>query len=110
MIEIGLSIFAASLTALRPLLKKVPCFTDISSGGRSNSRGFSSINTFGQKSKNRDKGGPAIRLDDRNVSGVGSTENIMPTESGNIQKQTHIVSTYEAGDMDARDVYREERW
>ncbi|KAH6886336.1 hypothetical protein B0T10DRAFT_608019 [Thelonectria olida] len=118
MIEIGLSIFAASLTALRPLLKKVPCFTDISSGGHSNSRGFSSINTFGQRPKNRDNGGPAIRLDDRNVSlddrhvsDADSTDNIMPAKPGNIQKQTQIVSTYEAGNgRTAGNMYHEGRW
>ncbi|KAI5460388.1 hypothetical protein BGZ63DRAFT_246741 [Mariannaea sp. PMI_226] len=118
MIEIGLSIFAASLTALRPLLKKVPCFTDLSSGGHSGSRGFSSMNTFGQRSKSRDKGGPAIRLDDRNVSlddrhavsDADSTENIMPPKTGTIQKQTHIEARYESGDPQEPNAYGRRQW
>ncbi|KAH6975657.1 hypothetical protein EDB80DRAFT_900207 [Ilyonectria destructans] len=89
-IEIDLSIVAASLTALRPLLKRVPCFSDISSGGYSGSRGFT-INTFGQGSSRANR--PSYRLDDRTASDVGSRENIVPAKPGNIRKQIYIEST-----------------
>ncbi|KAH7013867.1 hypothetical protein EDB80DRAFT_749452 [Ilyonectria destructans] len=68
MIEIGLSIFAASLTALRPLLRKVPCFSDISSGGYLGTWAY----TFCQGSSRVKR--PSYRLYDRNVSDADSGE------------------------------------
>ncbi|KAL6915619.1 hypothetical protein FSST1_007114 [Fusarium sambucinum] len=70
-IEIALSILAASLTALRPLLMKIPGFGD----GPSQPALGSPI-TFGQGS---DSKGPSYRLDDRDISVADSQENIVPT-------------------------------
>lgn len=87
-----MSIFAASLTALRPLLKKVPCFSDISTGGRSGSKPFGSRSAFGNSG--RDKGS-AYRLDDMNVPDDDSQKDIVPKASrNNIQKQTRIEFSY----------------
>ncbi|KAH7126520.1 hypothetical protein B0J13DRAFT_646635 [Dactylonectria estremocensis] len=90
LIEIGLTIFAVSLAALRPLLKRVPCFSDISSGGRSGSHGFA-ISTFGQSSSRAT--GPSYRLDDRAASEGGSQEKIVRVKPGTINKQIYIEST-----------------
>ncbi|RFN50697.1 putative integral membrane protein [Fusarium flagelliforme] len=70
-LEIGLSILAASLTALRPLLTKLPGFGDSSSKPAD----FGSLVTFGNRNDNK---GPAYRLEDRDVSVVDSQENIVP--------------------------------
>ncbi|KAH7161052.1 hypothetical protein EDB81DRAFT_755637 [Dactylonectria macrodidyma] len=106
-IEIGLSIFAAPLTALRPLLKRVPCFSDISSGGRSGPHGFA-INTFGQSSSRAT--GPSYRLDDRTASEGGSQENIVPVKAGQINKQMYIESNSSSRATGATDGSVRERW
>ncbi|KAK4236353.1 hypothetical protein C8A03DRAFT_17001 [Achaetomium macrosporum] len=64
-LEIALSIFAASLAALRPLLRKLGVFSETSSPGKSGPNaadGSYHLRTFGQMSS-RDNAG-AIRLDD----------------------------------------------
>lgn len=63
--EIGLSILAASLTALRPGFRN----------STSLSAGLGSLVTFGHGTSNK---GPAYRLEDRDVSVVDSQENIVP--------------------------------
>ncbi|KAJ4011146.1 hypothetical protein NW766_007784 [Fusarium irregulare] len=70
-LEIGLSILAASLTALRPLLTRLPGFGDSSSKAAD----FGSLVTFGNRNDNK---GPAYRLEDRDVSVTDSQENIVP--------------------------------
>ncbi|KAL5605837.1 hypothetical protein FOVSG1_005984 [Fusarium oxysporum f. sp. vasinfectum] len=84
-LEIGLSILAASLTALRPLLKTLPCFRDVSSDSPHRSRAFDSMNTLGNGSYTR---GTAYRLDDRNVSDADSQENIIPSGLIDSRKKT----------------------
>jgi hypothetical protein len=69
-LEIGLSILAASLTALRPLLKKIPGFGD----SPSQPADFGSLITFGHGCDNN---GPAYRLQDRDLSVADSQENIV---------------------------------
>lgn len=62
-LEIALSIFAASLSALRPLMRRVGIFSDLSnsgrSGGNSKSGGSFHMRTFGQSS-GRSGGGLGI--------------------------------------------------
>ena len=74
-IEIGLSILAASLTALRPLLKKVPCFSDLSSGGT----GSKSLPHGSNRSR-----GPAYRLEDMHAHEADSQEEIVPPREAKI--------------------------
>ncbi|RGP70053.1 integral membrane [Fusarium sporotrichioides] len=71
-LEIGLSILAASLTALRPLLMKIPGFAD----GPSQPAGLGSLITFG---RGGDSKSPSYRLEDREVLVADSQENIVPT-------------------------------
>ncbi|VUC32593.1 unnamed protein product [Clonostachys rosea] len=94
-LEIGLSILAAALTALRPLLKKVPCFSDISSGGYSGSKALVS-----SRSGNRDHiKGPPIRLDDMHTSAGDSDENFAaPRRVMGIKKDQRIEVGYEPRD------------
>lgn len=53
-IEVGISIFAAALTALRPFLTQALCFRGISSGGSGEANGkthalaLAPLRTFGQ--------------------------------------------------------------
>lgn len=93
-LEIGLSIFAAALTALRPLLRHLPCFTNISSGGKSNSLRLHSIKTFGQRSTT-DKG-RAYRLEDPDGPTADSQENIVSGRVAEIHKRTDIELNYES--------------
>ncbi|EXK80666.1 hypothetical protein FOQG_14803 [Fusarium oxysporum f. sp. raphani 54005] len=84
-LEIGLSILAASLTALRPLLKTLKCFRAVSSDNPHRSRALDSMNTLGNGSYTR---GTAYRLDDRNVSDADSQENIIPSGLIDSRKET----------------------
>ncbi|EWY84473.1 hypothetical protein FOYG_11922 [Fusarium oxysporum NRRL 32931] len=84
-LEIGLSILAASLTALRPLLKTLTCFRAVSSDNPHRSRAFDSMNTLGNGSYTW---GTAYRLDDRNVSDAESQENIIPSGLIDSRKET----------------------
>ncbi|KAH7215269.1 hypothetical protein DER44DRAFT_715607 [Fusarium oxysporum] len=84
-LEIGLSILAASLTALRPLLKTLPCFKDVSCDNPHRSRAFDSMNALGNGSYSRET---AYRLDDRNVSDADSQENIIPSGLIDSRKET----------------------
>ncbi|EMT62746.1 hypothetical protein FOC4_g10006383 [Fusarium odoratissimum] len=84
-LEISLSILAASLTALRPLLKTLTCFRTVSFDNPHRSRAFNSMNTLGNGSYTR---GTAYRLDDRNVSDADSQENIIPSGLINSRKET----------------------
>lgn len=63
-LEIALSIFAASLSALRPLMRRVGIFSDISgsgrSGGNSKSVGSFQLRTFGQSNNRRGETGMGI--------------------------------------------------
>lgn len=93
-IEIGVSIFAAALTALRPLLRKMPCFADISSGAKSGSVKLHSIKTFGQRSSRAR--GPTHRLEELNGSLDDSQENIIPAKTTPIQKQVDIELSFES--------------
>ncbi|RYC96168.1 hypothetical protein BFJ63_vAg1042 [Fusarium oxysporum f. sp. narcissi] len=88
--EIGLSILAASLTALRPLLKTLTCFRAVSSGNPRRSRAFDSMNTLGNGSYTR---GTAYRLDDRNVSDADSQENIISSGLIDSRKETASSSS-----------------
>ena len=67
-IEVGIGIFAAALSALRPFLKQLPCFRNIGSGGSGKENGkphalaLTPLRTFGQGlSRTR---GHSYRLDD----------------------------------------------
>ncbi|KAH7211240.1 hypothetical protein BKA60DRAFT_651022 [Fusarium oxysporum] len=84
-LEIGLSILAASLTALQPLLKTLTCFRAVSSDNTHRSRAFDSMNTLGNGSYTR---GTAYRLDDKNVSDADSQENIIPSGLIDSRKET----------------------
>ncbi|EGU87839.1 hypothetical protein FOXB_01633 [Fusarium oxysporum f. sp. conglutinans Fo5176] len=84
-LEIGLSILAASLTALQPLLKTLTCFRAVSSDNPHRSRAFDSMNTLGNGSYTR---GTTYRLDDRNVSDADSQENIIPSGLIDSRKET----------------------
>ncbi|KAF5545700.1 integral membrane protein [Fusarium napiforme] len=68
-LEIGLSILAASLTALRPLLKTLPCFSDVSPD----------IPHLTSAIDAEYNAGAAYPLDDRNVSDADSQEGIIPS-------------------------------
>ncbi|KAI1390397.1 uncharacterized protein F4822DRAFT_428734 [Hypoxylon trugodes] len=78
--ELGLTIFTASLAALRPLLKFLPF-------GNSTSQGYGSSK---KKSEIRSNMGPPVKLDDLDVS--GSQEHIVP--QGKIQKETEYEVHY----------------
>lgn len=71
-LEIALSILAASMTALRPLLMKIPGFKD----DPSHPAGLGSVITFGHGSVRKI---PSCQLDDRDASVVDSQEHIIPT-------------------------------
>lgn len=91
MVEIGLSIFAATLTALRPLIKRLPCMSDFSSGGRTPSKGVSGSRPI----TGSDIQGPAYRLDDMPPSDGDSEENIIAPRLMNIHKSHHVEVAYQ---------------
>ncbi|KAJ4267253.1 hypothetical protein NW762_003357 [Fusarium torreyae] len=95
-LEIGLSILAASSTALRPLLKRIPCLGDVASDGPPKPNGFGSLNTFGNDSHDK---GPAYRLEDRTVFDAGSQESIMPARPTEIITQTDVELIYSSANM-----------
>ncbi|WXC61486.1 hypothetical protein SNK03_007358 [Fusarium graminearum] len=70
-LEIALSILAASLTALRPLLMKIPGLR----GDPSRRVGLGSVITFGHGG---DRKIPSYCLDDRDISVIDSQEHIVP--------------------------------
>ncbi|KAF4435944.1 hypothetical protein F53441_13372 [Fusarium austroafricanum] len=107
-LEIGLSILAASLTALRPLLKKIPCLGDVTRNG-SGPKDFGSLVTFGNSGQHNK--GPAYRLEDRGViSDADSQENIIPTRPNEIVKQTDVELSYSPADMKRAKVRDGEAW
>ncbi|KAM0279346.1 hypothetical protein ACHAO9_011747 [Fusarium lateritium] len=74
-LEIGLSILAASLTALRPLLRKIPFFANDTRNSPPKSSGFRSLDTFGNVQHGQ---GPIYGLEDRNISDTDSQKHILP--------------------------------
>ncbi|KAF5703639.1 integral membrane protein [Fusarium mundagurra] len=68
-LEIGLSILAASVTALRPLLKTLPCFRDVSPDSPYLPSALDA----------EYNAGAAYPLDERNVSDADSQEGIIPS-------------------------------
>ncbi|KAI0842736.1 hypothetical protein F5Y06DRAFT_72219 [Hypoxylon sp. FL0890] len=79
--ELGLTIFTASLAALRPLLKFLPFGNPNSSNGYGQSK---------KKSELRSDMGPPVKLDDLDTS--ASQEHIIP--QGHIQKETQYRVEY----------------
>ncbi|KAI1412485.1 hypothetical protein F5Y13DRAFT_162794 [Hypoxylon sp. FL1857] len=79
--ELGLTIFTASLAALRPLLKYVPFGNSTSNNGYGHSK---------KKSELRSDMGPPVKLDDLDTS--ASQEHIIP--QGHIQKETQYRVEY----------------
>ncbi|EFX00380.1 hypothetical protein CMQ_7382 [Grosmannia clavigera kw1407] len=77
-LEIAFSILAAAMAALRPLLRKIRFFSDLSTGGKSNSKTSDSyhLRTFGQGSS-RNAGG-AIKLDDGSLDGESQRGIVTP--------------------------------
>jgi hypothetical protein len=90
-IEIGLSIFAATLTALRPLIKRLPCMSGFGSSGRTPSKGLSGSRPI----TGSDIQGPAYRLDDMPPSDGDSEENIIAPRVMNIHKSHHVEVAYQ---------------
>lgn len=90
MIEIGLSIFAASMTALRPLIKRIPCFSDFSSGGRSGAKGVSTRSGTGTDRIP----GPSYRLDDMHTSDADSQEEIIAPRTIDTHKESRVEVSY----------------
>jgi hypothetical protein len=93
MVEIGLSIFAATLTALRPLIKRIPCMSDFSSGGRTPSKGLSGSHPL--SSGHNDIHGPGYRLDDMPPSDGDSEENIIAPRVMDIHKSSRVEVAYQ---------------
>lgn len=89
-LEIGLSILAASLTALRPLLKTIPSFADANRNGPPDPSGFGSLDTFGNIHYDQR---PIYRLEDRNVSDAESQENIIPAQPCGVKSQGNTNTT-----------------
>ncbi|KAI1134060.1 hypothetical protein F5Y05DRAFT_399992 [Hypoxylon sp. FL0543] len=83
--ELGLTIFTASLAALRPLLKFVPFGSSTNNG-----YGHSGYGHTNKKSELRSAMGPPVKLDDLDTS--GSQEHIIP--QGHIQKETQYRVEY----------------
>ncbi|CAI6099775.1 hypothetical protein V2G26_004503 [Clonostachys chloroleuca] len=92
MTEIGLSIFAATLTALRPLIKRLPFLSDFSSDGRTPSKGQSGSRPIASSNHIR---GPSYRLDDIPPSDGDSEENIIAPRVMNIKKSSHVEVNYQ---------------
>ncbi|KAK8113501.1 hypothetical protein PG984_014027 [Apiospora sp. TS-2023a] len=86
-LEVATSILAAAMTALRPLLVKLPCFRSVGSGGDSYPK--HPAEPLGPR-------GPAYRLHDMATdnSGTESREHIVRHSGPNIRKKTEFEVVY----------------
>ncbi|KAI0476310.1 hypothetical protein GGR56DRAFT_674787 [Xylariaceae sp. FL0804] len=109
---------AAALTALRPILKKLPFFSSVGSYNNINNNSGSKgggvpLRTFGRGSRSRGDLGPAYKLDDTTAdcSPTNSQQNIFRADNKPaIHKSTAVDITYgQNTGPTARDVTRQRR-
>ncbi|KAK8852093.1 hypothetical protein PGQ11_014572 [Apiospora arundinis] len=93
-LEISTSILAAAMSALRPLLARLPCFRSLGSSGEIYPKRADSSHDLSASLGSR---GPSYRLDDMAAghSRSGSQERIVHPVGGNIRKCTEVQVVYE---------------
>ena len=94
-LEIGLSIFAASMTALRPLFKKINCLSGFGSSGQSREAGSKDLSAPRVATDPNRIRGPSYRLDDMHTSDADSEEAIIMPRALEDKKQSDVNVTDE---------------
>ncbi|CAJ2508682.1 Uu.00g137080.m01.CDS01 [Anthostomella pinea] len=93
-VEIGISIFATALTALRPLMAKLPCFRDISSGDHSVSICLQPTKAAKQDQDGRSRPLRFNGLNSPSLSPTSSRDNIITEGMMRVEKRTSIEIRY----------------